>query len=110
MTAAQVLDAAREAGLTVSFDGSKLSVKGPSFPRANFLPILTKLAPEILVILAAARADAANPCRYDGKVCFRCGYIHGHLSADPCDQCGTETWVVSITGKNKERLCSKCLG
>jgi hypothetical protein len=112
VNAAEILVLIGEAGLEIALVDGALELRGDATVRAEFLPMVAAAAKAIRALVKDGTAPATTvKCHgYRSRACPLHGYIHGKLSADPCDQCGTETWVASVVDRDKGRLCSGCLG
>lgn len=111
MTAAEVLQGAGEAGLTITVGAKALEVRGPEAAKAKFLPLVAQQAKAIRKILLGGGLQALPRClgRQPGIVCPVCGYIHGSLSDRPaCGDCGDQDPVTAVVFMGGDRLCGRC--
>jgi IMP dehydrogenase/GMP reductase len=111
VNAAEIVVKLGEVGLEVGLVNGALEVRGPEDVRVEFLPMVAAAAKQIkALILAGGVGPTAPKCH--GTRDARCPLhqvIHGHLSADPCSQCGSDDWLVSVVGTDKLRRCARCV-
>jgi hypothetical protein len=75
VTAADAIDHARAAGLTLERTPVGLKVRGPGDARARLRPVLAALTDEILRLLPPENLPTAAPAAYvpDRRACLGCG-------------------------------------
>lgn len=111
MSAADILQAAGEAGLTITVGAKALEVRGPEAAKAKFLPLVAQQAKAIRKILMAGGLQALPRCQAaPGLLCPACGWIHGSLAERlACGECGDASPIVAVVFMGGDRLCGKCL-
>lgn len=89
MTALALIEAARSAGLTLAADGPDLVIR----PAA-------RLQPELRQQLAAHKPEVMDALRAKD--------LPALPLPEPCAQCRSTSWVVSLIVDGSERVCSNC--
>jgi hypothetical protein len=124
MTAAEAINCARAAGLTLERAPGALVVRGPREERAALRPVLAPLAAEILRLLPpegrVAEAPARNP--RTGRQGRQAHAPQGRVAevpvcevskvnrwgSDACDECGRPAWL-SLVADDGARTCVDCI-
>lgn len=134
LAAIELVERARAAGLEFETTADGVRIRGPKAARMALKAELAPAAEAIAELLAPhpAAATITHPPSAPAAMapmvkaiaspractlgqgsttpCPACRYIHGDLGVrDPCADCRSVAWTVSLIGADGRRRCSECL-